>query len=161
MCHVIPAGDAWKSSFIQVVHKHQEEGPTFTCDSWWCVMWSSYMDQCKTVSTPLVFLSQRLRTGLFTNFIPSNSGCVQIWCTSDHNEDFFFFFLNGPNFHINKNQKSVPSLFGQAAAVKNFKNTTTHWPEEDGDRGTDYRGGKNPFVSKCSNTDVMKWIQIQ
>lgn len=72
-----------------------------------------------------------------------------------------FFFLNGPNFHINKNQKSVPSLFGQAAAVKNFKNTTTRWPEEDGDRGTDYRGGKNPFVSKCSNTDVMKWIQIQ
>lgn len=40
---------------------------------------------------------------------------------------------------------SCPRL-RSGSCSETFKNTTKHWPEEDGDRGTDFRGGENPGV---------------
>lgn len=84
----------------------------------------------------------------------SNFGCVKGWGLSLTAKillkDIFlqqpFSRLGTTNNMSFRSEHDLAEPGWSGSCSDTFKNTTTYWPEEDGDRGTDFRGRKNPGV---------------
>lgn len=61
----------------------------------------------------------------------------------------------------NSVQSFAVYVFGQAAAVKRLKKTPPHMDQRKVETETQTSVEGRTQVSNCSNTDVMKWVQIQ